>query len=111
MVVLAVRRRRHELAVLAALGMTRPQRARIVVAMAATLIGFGLLVGIPVGVLLGSYVWNLMASGLRVDWTAIVPVVEVLGIAVAAIALALLVALLPARSAFRVRPAPELRNG
>jgi predicted lysophospholipase L1 biosynthesis ABC-type transport system permease subunit len=110
-VVVATRRRRHELAVLAALGMTRAQRARIVVSMAATMIGLGVLVGVPLGVLLGSYVWSLMAQGLRVDWSAIVPGVEVLGIAAAAVSLALLVALVPARSAFRVRPSAELRSG
>jgi len=110
-VVVAARRRRHDLAVLAVLGMTRPQRARIVVSMAATLIGLGILVGVPLGILLGTYVWNVMASGLTVDWSAVVPVLEVLGVAVVALGLAVLVALLPARGAFRMRPAAELRRG
>jgi hypothetical protein len=110
-VVLAVRRRRRALAVLAALGMTQGQRLRIVLAMATTMILLGLTIGIPLGLLLGSYVWNLMATGLRVGFEANVPVLGVCGVALAGIALTLLVALLPARDAARVRPAPLLRAG
>jgi hypothetical protein len=110
-VVLAVRRRRRSLAVLAALGMTQGQRLRIVLAMATTMILVGLVIGIPLGLILGSYVWNLMASGLRVGFEANVPVLAVCGVALLGIALTLLVALLPARDAARVRPAPLLRAG
>jgi hypothetical protein len=110
-VVLAVRRRQRVLAVLAALGMTQGQRARIVLVMAATMILVGLVVGIPLGLVLGSYVWNLMATGLRVGFEANVPILAIAGISLAAVALTLLIALLPARGASHVRPAPLLRAG
>lgn len=110
-VVLAVRRRRRSLAVLAALGMTQGQRLRIVLAMATTMILVGLVIGIPLGLMLGSYVWNLMASGLRVGFEANVPILAVGGVALLGIVLTLLVALLPARDAAHVRPAPLLRAG
>ncbi len=110
-VVLAVRRRRRALAVLAALGMTQGQRLRIVLAMATTMILLGLLIGVPIGLILGSYVWNLMASGLRVGFDANVPILAVLGVSVLGVALTLLIALLPARDAAHVRPAPLLRAG
>jgi hypothetical protein len=110
-VVLAVRRRRRSLAVLAALGMTQRQRLRIVLAMATTMILVGLVIGIPLGLILGSYVWNLMATGLRVDFEASVPVLAVCGVALLGVVLTLLVALLPARDAAHVQPAPLLRAG
>jgi putative ABC transport system permease protein len=110
-VVLAVRRRRRSLAVLAALGMTQGQRLRIVLAMATTMILVGLVIGIPLGLMLGSYVWNLMATGLRVGFEGNVPLLAVGGVALLGIMLTLLVALLPARDAARVRPAPLLRAG
>jgi ABC-type lipoprotein release transport system permease subunit len=110
-VVLAVRRRRHDLAVLAALGMTKGQRARIVMAMAATMIGLGLVVGIPVGLFLGRLVWTLIAQGLRVEWGGTVPLLPILAVTLGAVALAMLVAVIPARSASRVRPGVALRTG
>ena len=55
---LAVRRRRHELAVLRALGLTRWQ-SRLVVATQATLLAvIGLAFGIPLGVVLGRTLWR-----------------------------------------------------
>jgi hypothetical protein len=110
-VVLAVRRRRRSLAILAALGMTQGQRLRIVLAMATTMILVGLIIGIPLGLMLGSYVWNLMASGLRVGFEANVPILAVCGVALLGIAVTLLVAMLPARDAATVQPAPLLRAG
>jgi predicted lysophospholipase L1 biosynthesis ABC-type transport system permease subunit len=110
-VVLAVRRRRRELAVLAALGMTRWQRARIVMAMAATMVGLGLLIGVPIGALVGTFVWGLIAQDLRVDWAADVPVLTIAAIAVVSVAIALVISLLPARNAGRVGPAAVLRTG
>jgi hypothetical protein len=110
-VVLAVRRRRRELAVLAALGMTRWQRARIVMAMAGTMVGLGLVIGIPIGALVGVLVWGLIARDLRVDWAADVPALTVIGIAAAAVVITLVIALLPARNAGRVGPAAVLRSG
>ena len=110
-VVLAVRRRRREIAVLAAMGMTASQRAWIVLTMAVTMVVIGLAVGIPVGIVLGTYVWNLMANGLRVEWAATVPMLELIVVTTAAIALTLGVALLPARAASRLRPARILRTG
>jgi putative ABC transport system permease protein len=110
-VVLAVRRRRRSLAILAALGMTQGQRLRIVLAMATTMILVGLVIGIPLGLILGSYVWNLMASGLRVGFEANVPILAVCGVALLGIAVTVLVAMLPARDAAKVQPAPLLRAG
>jgi ABC-type antimicrobial peptide transport system permease subunit len=58
----AVRRRRHDLAVLRALGITRPQ-ARLVVTTQATLMAvIGLVFGVPLGIALGRVVWRVVAG-------------------------------------------------
>jgi ABC-type antimicrobial peptide transport system permease subunit len=58
----AVRRRRHDLAVLRALGMTR-QQARLVVTTQASLLAWvGLVFGVPLGIVLGRAVWRTVAG-------------------------------------------------
>lgn len=58
----AVRRRRHDVAVLRAVGMTRWQSRGVVVTQASVLAVAGLLVGIPLGVALGRTVWRYVAD-------------------------------------------------
>jgi ABC-type lipoprotein release transport system permease subunit len=58
----AVRRRRGDLAVLRAVGMTRPQSRGVVVAQATILALIGLAVGIPLGIALGRTVWRYVAD-------------------------------------------------
>ena len=57
----AVHRRRGELAVLRALGMTRRQSRLVVVTQASVLAAIGLAVGVPLGLALGRLVWRLVA--------------------------------------------------
>jgi ABC-type lipoprotein release transport system permease subunit len=58
----AVRRRRHDVAVLRALGLTRTQSRWVVVSQATVLAVVGLLVGVPLGVALGRIVWRYVAE-------------------------------------------------
>jgi hypothetical protein len=58
----AVRRRRHDVAVLRAVGMTRGQSRGVVVAQATVLALIGLVVGVPLGVALGRTVWRYVAE-------------------------------------------------
>jgi len=104
-----VRRRRHEVAVLRALGTTRWQ-ARVIVLTQAALIGsIGLAVGVPVGVLLGRALWRVIATST--------PLIYVSPVATLALALALpvtvlatgLLASVPARRAARLRVPDVLR--
>jgi hypothetical protein len=104
-----VRRRRHELALLKTIGMTRGQ-VRAVVAWQTTLtLLIAVLVGGPLGVVGGRLAWRAFSGSLGV-----VPVVEV-PLAVVILGLAALVltgnllAALPAAVAARTRPAAELR--
>ncbi len=58
----AMRRRRRDVAVLRALGMTGWQSRGVVVTQATVLVGVGLLFGIPLGVALGRTLWQLVAD-------------------------------------------------
>ena len=64
----AVRRRRHDIAVLRALGVTRWQCRWMVVTQATLLASFGLLVGIPLGSALGRTLWRTVADSTPVAY-------------------------------------------
>ena len=67
----------------------------------------GLVVGLPLGIAAGRHVWVLVASGLSVVRQPVVPA-SVLVVALAAIVVANLMAVLPARRAAAIRPAEVL---
>jgi hypothetical protein len=58
----AVSRRRHELAVLRALGMTRPQTRMVIATQASVLAVIALVLGVPLGVALGRTIWRVVAD-------------------------------------------------
>ena len=58
----AVRRRRHDLAVLRALGITRRQARLVVTTQASLLALIGLVFGVPLGIALGRAVWRTVAG-------------------------------------------------
>ena len=104
----AIRRRRRDLAVLKALGFLRRDVARTVIVQAMALSALALVIGLPVGVLLGRFVWRRF-----VDWQGIpsVPMVSLLAlglIGLAVLVVAALIAVLPAQFAARTSPAESL---
>jgi ABC-type lipoprotein release transport system permease subunit len=105
----AVRRRRYDVAVLRALGMTPIQAGAVLVTQAAVVALAGLLVGIPLGLALGRTMWRYVADLVIVHY---VPPTEVLGLALAipiVLLAAGLLALWPAQRAARTRLADVLR--
>jgi ABC-type lipoprotein release transport system permease subunit len=109
-VVSTVRRRRADLAVLKVLGFTRGQ-VRTTIAWQTTVLGaIGLLVGIPVGVILGRGAWQLVADGLGVVPAVQSPVLWLLVVIPGALLVVNALAVWPARSAARTRPAAILRE-
>ena len=64
----AVRRRRVDVAVLRALGMTRWQSRGLVVTQASVLAIAGLLIGVPLGVALGRTIWRTVADYTPVEY-------------------------------------------
>ncbi len=95
----AVRRRRRELSLLKALGFTRRQVSATVAWQATSTIAVGLIIGVPIGVVLGRLTWKLFAGQLDVVAEATVPVVAIALTVVAALAAANTLAALPARYA------------
>ncbi|MFY9775920.1 MAG: FtsX-like permease family protein, partial [Trebonia sp.] len=105
----SVHRRRRDLAVLRALGFTGGQVRATVSWMAVTLAAIALAVGIPVGLLCGRQAWRFFAGQLGISDVTRAPVLSFVLLAVAGLALAVAIALVPAISASRIRPADALR--
>lgn len=103
------RRRRHELAILRALGFVRRQVAWTLSVQGTAVVAVGLLLGLPLGLAAGRTVWNLAAEAFSVVPRPVVPLTVLLVIP-AALVLANLLALAPARRAAAVRPAEVLRT-
>jgi FtsX-like permease family len=105
----AVRRRRHELAVLRALGITRVQSRLIVVTQASVLAVVGLVFGVPLGVVLGRSAWRLVADSTPLAYHAPLAVLALVLTAPAALVVANLLAAWPGQRAARLRSAVILR--
>ena len=105
----AVRRRRHDMAVLRSLGLTRRQ-SRLTVAAQATVIGaVGLVFGLPLGVAAGRTGWRTLADATPLLYVAPLAVLVIIVAVPATLALANLLAALPARRAARLKVAETLR--
>ena len=76
---------------------------------ASTVAAIGILVGLPLGVGLGRFGWNLLAAELGVVREPVAPAWSAFLVIPAALLLANLVALVPAAIAARIRPAVVLR--
>lgn len=103
--VIAIRRRHHELAVLRALGLTQWQSRLVIATQATVLAMIGLVFGVPLGVALGRALWRA-AAGMT-------PLAYRPPLAVWALLLAGPLALLPANllAAWPGQRAARLRTG
>lgn len=107
--VTSVRRRRRDLAILRTIGFTRRQIVATIAWQATTIAVIALLIGVPLGFLVGRFTWALFADHLGVvsvpveAWGSVAIVVPVVLI------LANLVAIGPAIFARRTQPAQVLR--
>jgi predicted lysophospholipase L1 biosynthesis ABC-type transport system permease subunit len=107
---LSVRGRRHDLAVLRALGAVRRQVAAAVWSQASITVVAGSLVGIPIGIAVGRVSWGLVANGLGVLDRPVLAW-AILGMAAGGLlAGGNLLATGPALVASRLRPAAILRS-
>jgi ABC-type lipoprotein release transport system permease subunit len=110
LMVTSIRRRRRDLAVLKTLGFSSGQ-VRSTVAWQATTLGLvAAVIGIPVGIACGRWVWIVFAHQLGIVPRPAVPFLTFGVLAVATLIVANLVAILPGRAAARVRPALVLRS-
>jgi hypothetical protein len=99
--VASVRRRRHELAILKAIGFT-PRQLQLSVLFQATLVALvGILVGVPLGAALGRWLWTLFADQIGAVPAPVVPVSSVVVASLVALALAIGLSAIPGRIAAR----------
>ncbi len=64
--VMSIRRRRRDLAVLKTLGFVRRQVSATVAWQATTLAGIALVIGLPVGAVVGRWAWTIFANAIGV---------------------------------------------
>jgi ABC-type lipoprotein release transport system permease subunit len=105
----AVRRRRHDIAVLRALGVTRGQCRGMVVTQASLLALVGLVVGLPLGIALGRTLWRTVAESTPVDYVTPVALWLLILIAPVALLIANLLAAWPSQRAASLRVGHVLR--
>ncbi|MCU1457800.1 MAG: hypothetical protein JWL73_1892 [Actinomycetia bacterium] len=108
-IVTAVRRRRRDLALLKTLGFERHQVRSTVAWQATTLGAIGLLGGLPIGLIVGTSLWHVVADEVGVSSGPDVPRLAVFLIIPVTLLLVNAIAFLPARAAARTRPAVALR--
>jgi len=97
----SVQRRRRELGTVRSLGFVGRDVRRAVTTQSTTLVIGGLLLGVPLGVVIGRTVWRAVANGLGVVNTPTVPVPLLAAVVLAAILAGFVVAWYPARMARR----------
>ena len=104
------RRRRRDFAVLRSIGFTRRMTSTMVLSH-STIVGLvGLLIGIPLGLVLGRLAWSWVAGAVPLVYVAPLAVAATLLTVPITLLVANLVAAYPARSAARVNSAEALRT-
>lgn len=106
----AARRRKRDLAILKTLGFDRRQVTRTVRWQAITTAVIGAGLGLPTGVAVGRWSWRFVGERIGVTPEAVTPWLAVIVAASTLLALAVLVAAVPARMAARTSPAHVLRT-
>ena len=108
--IVSIRRRRRDLAILKTVGFVRHQ-VMGVVAWQATSIGLAALVlGLPVGAAAGRWAWNTVAAEIGSASPPVVPLLALSVLVPAVLVVVNLIAGMPAWSASRVAPAQVLRS-
>ncbi len=108
--VTSVRRRRRDTAVLKTMGFVRRQVTAVTTWQATTMAAVALVLGIPVGILVGRVAWSGFADALGIAPDFSIPVPALVIAIPATIVLANLIAAVPALLSARTRPAQVLRS-
>jgi predicted lysophospholipase L1 biosynthesis ABC-type transport system permease subunit len=107
--VASVRRRRGDLAVLRALGVTQRDSRSIVRWQALTAVVLGAVLGVPLGVIAGAAAWRFEANRLGIASDIAFPITGLAVALTATLVVALACTAVPAHRAARLRPAAILR--
>jgi ABC-type antimicrobial peptide transport system permease subunit len=105
----SIRRRRRDLAILKTLGLGKGQVRAAVAWQAAVFTGTALVVAVPLGLVAGRWMWNVVARYGGFAPAAIVPAAQFGIVCAGSLVVAALVAVWPARAAARTEPALVLR--
>jgi ABC-type lipoprotein release transport system permease subunit len=106
----SVNRRRRDLALLRTLGFTGRQLLSAVAWQASVAGAIGAIFGIPLGILVGRWLWTLFANNIYAVPRPTVPFIPLVIVALSALVLANLVAALPGRSAARTSAGQVMRG-
>ena len=106
----AVRRRRHDLAVLRALGLTRQQARLVVTTQASLLAVIGLVFGVPLGIALGRVIWRAVAGFTPLAYHSPLALLALLLVGPVALLAANALAAWPQHRAARVHAGQVLRS-
>jgi hypothetical protein len=106
----SVRRRRRDLALLKTLGFTNRQLAEAIAWQSTVAVVIGTVAGVPIGIALGRWLWDLFARSIHAVPAPSVPVLTVVIVVIGALILGNLVAALPGRIAARTQTAVLLRS-
>jgi ABC-type antimicrobial peptide transport system permease subunit len=107
--IVSVRRRRRDLAILKTVGFVRRQVAGVVAWQASSIGVVALLVGLPVGIAVGRWAWDAVANGLGSSAPTIVPALALAAVVPCVLVVANLIAAAPGWSAARVPPVTAMR--
>jgi hypothetical protein len=108
--VVTVRLRRRDLALLQVFGFTRAQLTGTVICEAGVFAAVGLVLGTPLGLVLGRFAWQHIAGALGVATDPAVPVAGIVLTALGVVVVAVIAALIPGARASRLRPAEILHQ-
>ena len=109
LLVVSVSRRRREIGLLKVLGFVNRQVASAMACQTTTLALIGIIVGVPLGVVVGQATWKAFANNLGAVPVSIVPIWLVGVLVAGVIVVANLLAIGPALVATRSKPARLLR--
>jgi hypothetical protein len=105
----SARRRSRDLALLKTLGFVRRQVVAVVIWQALAPVAIGTVIGVPLGIATGRFLWTRFASELYVVPQPAISMVTVAVVAFSALALAILTAIVPGWRAARTSAATVLR--
>ncbi len=108
--VVAVRRRRRDIAILQSLGSTRGEVTATGIWQGITVAVVGLLIGVPLGIVFGRWFWTRLANSFGTLAEPVVPFLGVVALSAAVLVLAAIAGVVPIRRGLRHHPAAVLRS-
>ncbi len=110
LLLVSVSRRRREIGLLKVFGFVNGQVASVVAWQSTTVAVIGMVIGVPLGIVVGRAIWGSFARNLGAVPVSQVPILLLVALAAGVLAVANLIAIAPALAATRSRPTDLLRT-